>query len=90
MTDIKPYLTIIAYNHRNVIEICPRCQCCELITEECEQCNDGLDGHDCDEDSCCCAFPEDNLTCQFCNGRGYFTVCVGSCDKDGKHRSEQP
>lgn len=66
--------------------LCPRCECCELIREECEQCEDGLDGHDCGEDCCCCEFPEDNLRCQFCQGRGYFQVCLGRCDSKGKHQ----
>ena len=66
-------------------KLCPRCGCCELTTEECEQCDEGLDGHDCGDDCCCCEDPEPNLACQFCNGRGYFEICLGHCDKDGKH-----
>lgn len=27
-------------------------------------------GHDCGEDCCACLYPEDNLECQTCNGRG--------------------
>jgi hypothetical protein len=50
-------------------KLCARCGCCEMTTEECEQCDEGLDGHDCGEDTCCCEFPEDNLRCQFCSGR---------------------
>src|SRR5438045_1896684 len=68
-------------------KICSRCGCCEVVTEECEQCAEGLDGHDCGEDSCCCEFPEENLRCEFCDGRGYFEMCLGRCDKDGKHES---
>lgn len=26
--------------------------------------------HDCGEDTCCCAFPEDNVPCDICDGRG--------------------
>lgn len=26
--------------------------------------------HDCGEDVCCCAFPEDNVTCDLCDGDG--------------------
>lgn len=66
-------------------KICPRCGCCELTTEECEQCEDGLDGHDCGEDCCCCEYPEPNLPCQFCGGRGYFEICLGSCNSEGQH-----
>lgn len=66
-------------------KLCERCGCCEMTTEECEQCDEGLNGHDCGEDCCCCADPEENVRCGFCRGRGYFEVCLGSCDKDGKH-----
>jgi hypothetical protein len=69
--------------------LCPRCGCCEMVSEECEQCEDGLAGHDCGEDCCCCEFPEPNLRCQFCNGRGYFLMCLGGCDSNGKHVSKQ-
>ena len=65
--------------------VCPRCKCCELVIEDCEQCEDGLSGHECGEDCCCCAEPEDNLRCDYCQGRGYFEVCLGSCDAEGKH-----
>lgn len=67
-------------------KLCQRCGCCELVSEECEQCNEGLDGHDCGEDCCCCLDPEDNIPCQFCRGRGYFEVCLGGCNERGEHR----
>ena len=66
-------------------EFCPRCQCCELVTEQCEMCEDGFDGHDCGEDCCCCEHPEPNLRCQYCGGKGFRSVCLGECDGDGKH-----
>jgi hypothetical protein len=25
------------------------------------------------------------MPCEYCQGRGYFEVCLGSCDADGKH-----
>jgi hypothetical protein len=65
--------------------ICSRCECCELIIESCEECEGGLSGHECGEDTCCCKFPEDNVRCEFCGGRGYLAVCLGSCDENGKH-----
>lgn len=38
---------------------------------ECGDCGGtGLDGHDCGEDTCCCLHPEDNVTCETCNGSG--------------------
>lgn len=38
----------------------------------CGECDgDGL-YHDCGEDTCCCANPDDDLiTCEHCNGTGY-------------------
>jgi len=69
-------------------ELCARCGCCEMVTEECEQCDEGLDGHDCGEDCCCCEDPEPNLPCQFCSGRGYFMVCLGRCDEHGQHAAK--
>lgn len=38
---------------------------------ECWQCGgEGSDGHDCGEDTCCCLWPEDNVTCDICLGKG--------------------
>ena len=37
----------------------------------CWQCGgEGTNGHDCGEDCCCCAWPEDNVTCDICEGKG--------------------
>lgn len=55
-------------------EFCPVCGH-ETYTHQCGQCEDGLDGHDCGEDTCCCADPEENQRCDFCLGRGYFHWC---------------
>lgn len=30
--------------------------------------------HDCGEDSCCCLYPEDNVPCDTCDGKGYWFV----------------
>ena len=58
------------------------CQCARCGSSadwrECGECEDGLDGHDCGEDCCCCAYPEDNVTCQFCNGHGGDYWCLSS------------
>ncbi len=43
----------------------------------CEDCGgDGLCGHDCGEDTCCCLHPEDNVTCGTCDGHGHWWICV--------------
>jgi len=70
-------------------ELCEQCGCCELVSESCEQCGgDGVYGHDCGEDCCCCADPEENEECDLCGGRGYFKHCIGNCEDDGHHRTE--
>lgn len=39
--------------------------------EECDTCGgDGIDGHECGEDTCACAEPDDNVICDVCNGKG--------------------
>ena len=67
--------------------LCPRCKCCEMVWEECWNCGgEGTDGHDCGEDCCCCADPEDNVRCDICNGKGGYMICIGHCDENGKHQ----
>ena len=39
--------------------------------EECDECGgEGVAGHDCGEDTCACANPQENVRCQTCNGEG--------------------
>jgi hypothetical protein len=48
---------------------CARCgSSCHY--QDCDQCEDGFDGHDCGEDCCACYRPEDNVICQICDGDG--------------------
>lgn len=62
------------------------CQCARcgssLSFEQCEHCGgEGLDGHDCGEDTCCCGAPDvDNVECNVCLGRGSFPVCLSSAE----------
>ena len=70
-------------------EMCPRCKCCDTYWQECSSCGgEGVDGHDCGEDTCCCLDPEDNETCDVCEGEGGWNRCLGSCDENGKHKKE--
>lgn len=69
--------------------VCPRCCCCEMIWHECENCGgEGVSGHDCGEDACCCLYPEDNMPCDICDGEGGWWECLGQCDEKGKHNHE--
>lgn len=58
------------------------CQCarCGSSThyEDCWNCEDGYSDHDCGEDVCCCLYPEDNVECDVCDGRGGWHVCLSS------------
>lgn len=58
------------------------CQCarCGSSVEwvRCGNCVDGFSHHDCGEDTCCCADPEDNVWCDWCGGAGGSWHCVSS------------
>lgn len=71
-------------------QICKRCNCCDLVWQECRDCEDGLSGHDCGEDVCCCLDPDDNMICDTCGGRGGWQRCIGRCDEHGQHQTIPP
>ena len=58
------------------------CQCARCgssaTSERCDMCEDGLCGHDCGEDCCCCLNPEANVLCDYCGGTGIFHFCCSS------------
>lgn len=58
---------------------CARCGS-SVATEHCTECEDGFDGHDCGEDCCCCAEPEENVACRCCDGTGLWRTCLSSAD----------
>jgi hypothetical protein len=66
--------------YRSGLEIDCQCARCgsSVDTERCNECEDGLDGHDCGEDCCACLHPEDNVPCQYCDGSGVFHCCMSS------------
>ena len=69
-------------------QFCPRCKCCDSYWHECENCGgEGVSGHDCGEDVCCCLDPEDNEDCDVCDGSGGWWMCVGGCDENGIHET---
>ena len=64
---------------------CARCgSSCDWV--QCENCDDGYDGHDCGEDCCACAEPEENMLCQICDGYSGWWACMSSA----KHCIENP
>lgn len=61
------------------------CQCARcgssVIGEPCDNCGgEGVCGHDCGEDCCCCMYPEDNVPCDECGGDGMYYVCMSTQD----------
>lgn len=60
----------------------PGCAKCGSSTAwvGCWQCGgEGVSGHDCGEDTCCCLHPEDNEPCDICDGNGGWRACL-SCN----------
>jgi hypothetical protein len=54
-------------------ETCPRCGCCSLFDEICEDCA-GRGSID-----------DGKVECASCQGTGTMKICIGSCDEDGNH-----
>jgi hypothetical protein len=48
----------------------------EKLWVDCWNCGgEGYSHHDCGEDCCCCLYPEDNVVCDICHGKGAYKVC---------------
>ena len=41
----------------------------------------GYSDHDCGEDCCACLYPEDNVRCDICRGKGGYYIC-GTCSPE--------
>lgn len=54
-------------------ETCPNCGH-EAYERDCG-CDEGVSGHECGEDACCCLDPEENVECDECEGRSYHCWC---------------
>ena len=69
-------------------EICPRCQCCSLVHEQCTYCGGegGIHGDELVMEDPLWYTENDFRPCDVCNGEGGFIVCVGNCDKNGNHK----
>lgn len=68
--------------------LCDRCKCCDTDWEDCYECG-GKGGRDYDDDL---QFedplwyqPGDFETCDICEGKGGWPVCLGNCDENGNH-----
>lgn len=49
----------------------------QKFPRDCYNCGgEGVSGHDCGEDTCCCHYPEDNVTCGICKGDGGWLQCA--------------
>ena len=59
---------------------CARCGS-SVEFEDCWNCGgEGMSGHDCGEDCCCCADPEDNVRCDICHGKCSFGRCLSRAE----------
>lgn len=59
------------------------CQCARcgssMDFQDCDYCGgEGYSDHECGEDTCCCLYPEDNVTCDICHGDGGWWMCLSS------------
>jgi len=66
------------------MQICKRCGCCSLYWEGCYNCG-GEGFRELYEDDPLWYDEDDLETCDVCNGKGGFWLCIGHCDENGKH-----
>lgn len=69
---------------------CPRCKCCEMDWQECEQCGgegESEYGELYEEDPLYYDM-SDTRRCDWCRGKGGHWHC--SCDDNGKHATHEP
>lgn len=72
------------------LELCKRCNCCEVEWEECSYCGGegGTDGEELMMEDPLWYGPDDYRSCDACEGKGGFYVCLGNCDSNGKHKND--
>lgn len=60
------------------------CQCARcgssMDWHYCGNCDDGVVGHDCGEDTCMCLHPEENVVCGICCGKGGWYTCLSTAE----------
>ena len=87
MADLV-YTSIEEEQQHHDHELCPRCQCCDTIWEECHDCGgDGGRGWDDLQFDDPLWYDEDSWEqCDTCQGEGGWSVCGGGCDANGQHK----
>jgi hypothetical protein len=57
---------------------CARCgsSCVFLDCANCDE--EGNSHHSCGEDTCCCLYPDNNVRCDWCHGKGGWWHCCSS------------
>lgn len=67
---------------------CPDCGQ-DLDWIDCDQCGgEGLSYHDCGEDCCCCLYPEPNVQCDQCEGKGGWWWCTNRACREKKDNDD--
>lgn len=66
-------------------ELCPDCECCEMVWEDCENC--GGEGYFSEYDDE--LMDDADYPCDVCGGEGAHKVCLGHCDENGVHAHEK-
>ena len=86
--DSKTHIGQCPRNGKYYENQCARCGS-SLMFEHCDDCGgEGVSGHDCGEDTCCCADPDDNMDCDWCEGEGGHWRCLSSSDWCQSHPIE--
>lgn len=69
---------------------CPRCGCCSTDWHECHECGGEGEVELYNLDPLWYA-PDDTEVCEWCQGKGGWSACLGGCDAEGRHvRKEVP
>jgi hypothetical protein len=73
------------------LELCKRCGCCDTYWEDCWNCwgKGGRDYEYLQEEDPLWYSPGDFEECTECHGAGRFEMCLGKCDENGKHTSDE-
>lgn len=70
------------YNDAEITEHFCKKHSCNLLQQECSNCEEGYSSHDCGEDCCCYEYPENKVVCDLCNGEGFSRWCPKSTEEN--------